>query len=353
MLAQFDLPTATAKAQSLGFQTLGVSNTDLSEAEAGLLAWLAAGWHGEMDYMARHGLTRARPAALQTGTLSVLTLRMNYLDESALPAATALAQPETAYVSRYALGRDYHKVLRSRLQLLLTWLCETWPAQFNATTCRVFTDSAPVMEVALATKAGIGWRGKHTLLLDRSAGSLFFIGEIYVSADLTPTAPTQSHCGSCEACLSACPTQAIIAPYRLDARRCLSYLSIEQDGPIPVEFRAAMGNRIYGCDDCQLACPWNKFAQTAALPDFKTRHQLDSARLLDLLAWSEAEFNDRMQGSAIRRIGHRSWQRNIIVALGNALRATGSIEIAAALAQFYTEDLMLAEHLAWAQAQKP
>ena len=319
-----------AWAQQLGFSQIGVSDIDLRAAEPGLQAWLSAGCHGSMDYMERHGMKRARPAELVPGTLRVLTARMDYLPavSSSAPAPGAsedwqaiewqrLKTPEQATVSVYARGRDYHKVLRQRLQTLADHIAgDIGPFGY-----RVFTDSAPVLEVELATRSGPGWRGKHTLALHRDAGSMFFLGEIYIDYPLPVTEPVAAHCGSCSACIDICPTQAIVAPYRLDARRCISYLTIEHAGAIPVEFRKAMGNRIYGCDDCQLACPWNKYAQRSPLPDFEVRPALADPTLLKLWAWNEADFLRHTEGSAIRRIGHERWRRNLAVAMGNALRA--------------------------------
>ena len=308
--------------RQLGFSQIGVAPVDLSSAEPGLLAWLAAGHHGSMDYMQRHGLMRARPAELMPGTLSVITARMNYLpsgssDDLISRELARLQQPGEAVISVYARGRDYHKVMRQRLQQLAHKLQEvTGPLGH-----RVFTDSAPVLEAELAVKSGLGWRGKHTLVLQREAGSFFFLGEIFVDMALTPSEPVSDHCGSCNACISACPTQAIVAPYQLDARRCISYLTIEHDGPIPLELRALMGNRIYGCDDCQLVCPWNKFAQRSALPNFDERHGLGAAQLVHLMQWDEATFLRMTEGSAIRRIGHVRWLRNVAIAIGNALRS--------------------------------
>lgn len=306
--------------QELAFSQIGVTGVDLRSAEPGLQAWLADGCHGSMDYMARHGLTRARPAELVPGTLSVITARMNYLPASTPADWTdrelqRLQQPGEAVVSVYARGRDYHKVLRQRLQKLADRIA----ADIGPFGHRVFTDSAPVLEAELATRSGLGWRGKHTLVLDREAGSMFFLGEIFVDLALPPTEPVSSHCGSCSACIDACPTQAITGPYRLDARRCISYLTIEHDGPIPPALRPLLGNRIYGCDDCQLVCPWNKFAQRSPLPDFDERQGLSDRTLVELFGWTEAEFLHRTEGSAIRRIGHERWLRNIALALGNAL----------------------------------
>jgi epoxyqueuosine reductase len=340
--------------RELGFSQIAIAGIDLTTAEAGLLAWLQAGFHGGMGYMAAHGLKRARPAELVPGTVRVITARMDYLPRDTPPdwlqaEQQALAEPQRAVVSVYARGRDYHKVLRQQLQRL----AERLAAEVGPLGHRVFTDSAPVLEVELATRAGLGWRGKHTLALHREAGSMFFLGEIYIDLPLPIDEPTSSHCGSCEACLTACPTQAIVAPYRLDARRCISYLTIEHQGAIPPELRPSIGNRIYGCDDCQLACPWNKYAQRATLPDFDTRAPLGSATLLQLWAWDEAEFLRRTEGSAIRRIGLARWRRNLAVALGNAWRETGEPALAQALqAALPHADELLAEHIRWALAQR-
>jgi len=327
---------------------------DLSAAEPGLLAWLAEGFHGDMAYMAAHGLKRARPAELVPGTVSVITARMDYLP-AAIPhdwqavEFARLARPQEGVVSLYARGRDYHKVLRSRLQKLAERMAEH-AGPFGH---RVFTDSAPVLEAELAARSGQGWRGKHTLVLSREAGSMFFLGEIYVDMALPPSEPVSGHCGSCQACLDVCPTQAIVAPYRLDARRCISYLTIEHDGPIPPELRPLLGNRIYGCDDCQLACPWNKYAQRSALPDFDPRAGLTGSTLAALFGWSEVEFLQRTEGSAIRRIGHTRWLRNIAVALGNALRAAPDPAIVEALRQRASDPSeTVREHVAWALAQQ-
>jgi epoxyqueuosine reductase len=345
-------------ARELGFSQIGVAGVDLGAAEPGLLAWLAAGFHGEMGYMAAHGLKRARPAELVPGTVSVITARMDYL-----PAATPerwqavewdrLARPQEGVVSLYARGRDYHKVMRARLQKL----GERVAAEIGPMGFRAFTDSAPVLEAELAARSGQGWRGKHTLVLSRDAGSMFFLGEIYVDVALPSSAPVEPHCGSCSACLDVCPTQAIVAPHRLDARRCISYLTIEHAGPIPPELRPLMGNRIYGCDDCQLACPWNKFAHRSPLPDFDERAGLAGAALVDLFGWSEEEFLRRTEGSAIRRIGHPRWLRNVAVALGNALRADTAADLDGAergrmrqalAARIAHPDPIVREHVAWA-----
>jgi len=339
-------------AAALGFSQIGVADIDLASAEPGLRAWLDNGFHGRMDYMARHGMKRARPAELVPGTVRVITARMDYLPR-ALPEGwqaiewQRLAAPQRAAVSIYARGRDYHKVLRSRLQKLADKLVE----EIGPLGHRVFTESAPVLEVELATKSGLGWRGKHTLALDREAGSTFFLGEIYVDAPLPVTPPASAHCGACRACIDICPTRAIVAPYRLDARRCISYLTIEHDGAIPVELRPLIGNRIFGCDDCQLVCPWNKYARRSSLPDFDARQGLDGASLLELWAWDEAEFLRATVGSAIRRIGYERWRRNLAVALGNALRASGDGRIAAALAAAREgASKIVREHVDWALA---
>ncbi|MBK9609264.1 MAG: tRNA epoxyqueuosine(34) reductase QueG [Betaproteobacteria bacterium] len=334
-----------AWAAELGFQESGIADTDLSATEAGLLQWLAAGCHGAMDYMARHGLKRARPAELTPGTLRIISVRMNYWPPDATAADAVLADPELGYVSRYALGRDYHKVLRNRLQQLI----DRMRAAFGDYAFRAFSDSAPVLEVALAEKAGLGWRGKHTLLLDRAAGSYFFLGEIYTDLPLPATSATSAHCGTCSRCIEACPTGAIVAPYRVDARLCISYLTIEHPGSIPEALRPALGNRIYGCDDCQLVCPWNQYAHASAEPDFAARNGLDGARLADLFAWSAEEFDARLAGSAIRRIGHERWLRNIAVALGNA-PATAAVT-AALRARAADASPLVREHVAWALAR--
>jgi epoxyqueuosine reductase len=328
--------------REIGFDAIAIAGTDLAEEETKLLEWLGRGWHGEMDYMARHGARRARPAELVPGTVSVITARLNYTPDEARPTEDVLADPESAFVSRYALGRDYHKVLRAKLQRL----ADRMTAELGPFHYRVFTDSAPVMEVSLAQRAGLGWRGKHTLLLSRDAGSLFFLGELFVALDLARDAPVTEHCGTCARCIAICPTQAIVAPYQLDARRCISYLTIEHHGTIPEELRPLMGNRIYGCDDCQLVCPWNKYARVAAIPDFAVRNGLDATSLIDLFAWTEEEFNRRMEGSAIRRIGHERWLRNIAVALGNA---PSTPEIAAALrSRLEDPSALVREHVHWA-----
>jgi len=329
----------------LGFQSVGIAGTDLRAAETRLLAWLAAGMQGEMDYMAKHGAKRARPAELVPGTVRVITVRMNYRPPQARDGWEVLEDPERAFVSRYALGRDYHKVLRNRLEALARRIA----AAAGPFAYRVFTDSAPVMEVELARQSGIGWRGKHTLLLTREHGSWFFLGELYTDLPLPADAPQAGHCGTCQACIDVCPSRAIVAPYVLDARRCISYLTIEHKGPIAEELRPLLGNRIYGCDDCQLVCPWNKFAQPSGESDFHVRNGLDDASLAELFAWDETAFNDRLVGSAIRRIGHERWLRNIAVALGNA--PTTPETIAALGARRDHPSQLVREHVAWALAR--
>jgi len=322
----------------LGFQAVGIADTDLAAAENRLGEWLGKGWHGEMDYMARHGALRARPAELLPGTLRVISCRMDY--------AHSLEEDEDdplhASISRYARGRDYHKVLRGRLQKL----CDRIEVEAGPFGHRVFADSAPVMEVELAAKAGIGWRGKHTLLLSREAGSWFFLGEVYTSLPLPADAPAGEHCGTCTKCIDVCPTRAIRAPYQLDARRCISYLTIELKGSIPQELRPLVGNRVYGCDDCQAVCPWNSFARPSAEPDFAVRNGLDRASLVELFAWSESEFCERMAGSPIRRIGYERWLRNLAVGLGNAPTTP---EVTAALrARADHPSALVREHVSWA-----
>jgi len=329
--------------RELGFQQLGIADTDLTEAEARLQDWLARGWHGDMDYMARHGSKRSRPAELVPGTLRVISVRMDYLPPDDDPAPQ-LADPAAAFISRYALGRDYHKVLRNRLQKLAGRI-ESAIGPFGY---RVFVDSAPVLEKPLAEKAGLGWIGKHTNLINRQAGSWFFLGELYTDLPLPPDAPAEAHCGSCSACIDVCPTRAIVAPYQLDARRCISYLTIELQGSIPEALRPGIGNRIYGCDDCQQVCPWNRFATPSPETDFLPRHGLDSATLMALFAWDEATFLAHTEGSAIRRLGWPRWLRNIAVALGNS----GDDRAVAALqARAHHPDPRVREHVTWALAR--
>ncbi len=328
--------------QALGFQQIGIADIDLSAYEARLDAWLAAGHQGDMDWMAAHGRKRSRPELLEPGTRSVIVARMDYLPAAATPVEALLQQPDKACISRYAIGRDYHKVLRSRLKALAQRI-ETAIGAFGY---RVFTDSAPVLEKPLAEKAGLGWIGKHTNLLNRHAGSWFFLGEIYTDLALPPDAPVQDHCGSCRRCIDICPTEAIIGPYQLDARRCISYLTIELKGAIPVEFRTAIGNRIYGCDDCQMVCPWNRYAQFSRIDDFTPRQELDAGELVSLFGWDEARFLARTEGTAIRRIGHERWLRNIAVALGNA---PGTPAVIAALTSRRDHpSALVREHVAWA-----
>src|SRR3954466_8571853 len=323
--------------QELGLEDVGIADADLSAAEPRLLDWLAQGRHGEMENMARHGALRARPAELKPGTLRVISCRMDYaLGDEQLPEPA-----DRAYIARYARGRDYHKVLRDRLQKL----CERIEAEVGAFGYRVFTDSAPVMEVELAVRAGIGWRGKHTLLLDRT-GSWFFLGEVYTDLPLPADQPTGEHCGTCRRCIDICPTQAIIPPYQLDARRCISYLTIEHKSAIPEELRPLIGNRVYGCDDCQIVCPWNGFARPSAEEDFKPRNGLDRATLVELFAWTESEFDQRLQGSAIRRIGYEQWLRNLAVGLGNAPTSGEVIEALRARADH--PSALVREHVRWA-----
>jgi epoxyqueuosine reductase len=352
-----------------GFSQIGVAGVDLSSAEPGLTQWLAQGFHGSMDYMAAHGLKRARPAELVPGTVSVITARMDYLPRIQGTRTDAAGSsdwqrvefdrlncPTEGIVSVYARGRDYHKVLRSRLQQLQTRMAHA----IGPFGHRVFTDSAPVLEAELAARSGQGWRGKHTLVLSREGGSMFFLGEIYVDLALPESEPVAAHCGTCLACIDICPTQAIIGPYKLDARRCISYLTIEHAGPIPLEFRPLIGNRIYGCDDCQLICPWNKFARRSTLPDFDERGGVSGRQLTSLLAWSEADFLRITEGSAIRRIGHARWLRNVALALGNALRAlspdpangesAGALRSALA-GRLDHPDPVVREQVVWALAQ--
>jgi epoxyqueuosine reductase len=354
------------EALSLGFSSLGISDIDLKDASIGLRSWLSEGYHGDMDYMARHEQLRGDPVTLHPGTVCAVMVTMNYAPVDQEWIATSLqtiGKSQQAYVARYALGRDYHKIVRANLQKLATSFEKILGAN-DRLGYRVFCDSAPVMEVELASKAGLGWRGKNTLLLSREQGSMFFIGTLYVDKQL-PVADNQmssgEHCGSCTRCMDVCPTKAFDEPYRLDARKCISYLTIENKGAIPIEYRKAMGNRIYGCDDCQLVCPWNKYAQAATHSDFATRHSLDHASLLELFAWTEVEFNTRMAGSAIYRIGYWRWLRNLAVGLGNAV--TNALteerkEIIAAL--FVTkakldvtqpEQALVVEHIDWALAQ--
>lgn len=329
----------------LGFQQVGICDTQLEAHEKHLRGWLERGFHGEMEYMQRHGTRRSRPAELVPGTVRVISVRLDYLPEAAAPVDTLLQRPDTALISRYALGRDYHKLMRKRLQRLAARV-EEYAGAFGY---RVFVDSAPVLEKALAEKAGLGWIGKHSNLINRHAGSWFFLGEIYTDLPLPPDPPASEHCGDCTRCLDVCPTQAIVAPFQVDARRCISYLTIELHGSIPTEFRALIGNRIFGCDDCQAVCPWNRFARFTAETDFTPRHGLDSAQLLELFAWDEQTFLERTRGSAIRRIGYERWLRNIAVALGNA--PTSGAIVAALEARGQHPSALVREHVEWALAR--
>jgi epoxyqueuosine reductase len=326
----------------LGFQQVGIAAITLDADEARLEEWLARGHHGDMHYMQRHGTRRTRPADLVPGTVRVISARMDYLPPRTRDAWSVLRDRTLAYISRYALGRDYHKTLRRRLQRLADRIEEA-VGPFGY---RVFVDSAPVLEKALARDAGLGWIGKHTNLLNRHAGSWFFLGELYTDLPLPADAAPRNHCGSCSACIDICPTHAIVAPYQLDARRCISYLTIEHHGAIPLEFRKAIGNRIYGCDDCQLVCPWNRYARLTPEDDFAPRHGLDTAGLAQLFAWTPAEFEARTEGSAIRRIGHERWLRNVAVALGNA--PTSAEVIAALRSRQRSDSALVREHVEWA-----
>ncbi|MGI9211290.1 MAG: tRNA epoxyqueuosine(34) reductase QueG [Methylococcaceae bacterium] len=332
--------------QELGFQHTAITGIDMGVAPARLHEWLAAGFHGDMNWMADQAALRTQPDTLQPGTIRVICVRMDYLPEPMPEAWAQLNNGEAAYISRYALGRDYHKLIRKRLQTL----AEQIRQQITGMKYRVFCDSAPVLEKPLASQAGLGWIGKHTNLIHRNAGSFFFLGEIYTDLPLPVDQPVTPHCGSCTACMDICPTQAIIAPYQLDARRCIAYLTIEWRGIIPLEFRRAIGNRIYGCDDCQLVCPWNRYAQITREPDFKPRHGLDTASLLSIWDWSETRFLKDMEGSPIRRIGYNAWLRNIAVALGNA---PASPQIVSALQSRLTQaDPVLQEHILWSLAEQ-
>ena len=326
----------------LGFAEAGISGTELGKDEQHLQRWLEGGHHGEMEYMARHGTKRSRPVELEPGTQRVISVRMDYIPPGTANAWDVLGDAEAGYVSRYALGRDYHKLMRNRLQKL----AERIQGAVGDFGYRAYVDSAPVLEKALARDAGLGWIGKHTVLINRHAGSYFFLGELYTDLPLPVDEPASAHCGTCTRCIDVCPTQAITGPYQLDAKRCISYLTIELKGSIPEELRAPMGNRIFGCDDCQLVCPWNKFAQIATEPDFAPRHQLDGARLVELFGWTEQEFLKRTEGMAIRRTGYEGWLRNIAVALGNA---PPSEAIRAALNQRADDaSAVVREHVAWA-----
>ncbi|MCI0504904.1 MAG: tRNA epoxyqueuosine(34) reductase QueG [Gammaproteobacteria bacterium] len=335
-----------SQARALGFQRVGIADTNLADAEIHLLNWLRNGYQGEMEYMRRHGVKRSRPADLQAGTVRVISAAVNYWPEmNHEQCRSVLDDPEKAYVSRYALGRDYHKLLRKRLQTLANNISQ----QIGEFGYRVFTDSAPVLEKALAEKAGMGWIGKHTNLITEHTGSWFFIGEIYTDLPLPADTPAGNHCGTCQACIDACPTGAIIAPYTLDARLCISYLTIELRGSIPPELRPLIGNRIYGCDDCQIVCPWNRFARQTSEHDFLPRHHLDDVRLLELFSWTEQQFLENTEGSAIRRLGYECWLRNIAVALGNA-PASGAI-VTALQDKLRHPSKLVREHVQWALQQ--
>jgi len=325
-----------------GFQQVGISNIDLDQAEARLEAWLQNNYHGEMEYMSRHGEKRSRPNMLVPGTLSVISVRMDYLPDESESPKSLLDHPTKAYISRYALGRDYHKVLRSRLKRLALKI----EARIGRMGYRVFVDSAPVLEKPIAEKAGLGWIGKHTNLINRDDGSWFFLGELFTDLELPADAAESSHCGTCRACIDVCPTGAIVAPYKLDARRCISYLTIELKGAIPVEHRKSIGNRVYGCDDCQLFCPWNKFAQPTKEKDFQPRHHLESADLVELFSWTETEWLSKTEGSAMRRLGYERWLRNLAVALGNAASTPDVID--ALKEKQHTDSQLVNDHVEWA-----
>lgn len=333
-------------AQELGFADIGVSNIDLTQDEKRFNEWLAKGFHGSMDYMQRHGDKRTQPELLIPQTISILSLRMDYLPESQAKAIDILNSPNKAYVSRYALGRDYHKLIRSRLQKLAVRI----QAEIEHTQYRVFTDSAPVLEKPIAYKSGLGWVGKHSNILNREAGSWFFLGEIYLNFALPESNKRQPHCGQCTDCIDVCPTDAIVEPYVVDARKCISYLTIEYHGAIPVELRSKMGNRIYGCDDCQLFCPWNRFAKISQHDDFKARNDMNDQTLVNLFSWDEQTFLQRFEGSAIRRIGYQSWLRNIAIALGNADK--NELHLNALLQRKDHSNQMVAEHIHWAIEQQ-
>ena len=334
--------------QELGFQQVGIADTELPEAEVHLQNWLDNNFHGDMDYMQRHGLKRSRPGLLHPGTVRVISVRMDYQSEAAATMKQLLTDPTSAYISRYALGRDYHKLMRNRLQKLADKIQAETGSQLPGS-MRAFVDSAPVLEKALAEKAGLGWIGKHTNVINRKAGSWFFLGELFTNLPLPIDSPASAHCGECRACLDICPTQAIIAPYQVDARRCISYLTIELQGSIPENLRPLIGNRIYGCDDCQIICPWNRFAKLSSEQDFSPRHRLNTRQLLEVFAWTEAEFLAKTEGSAIRRIGHQRWLRNIAVALGNAPASALIIDVLKPMLDHDSD--MVKEHVRWALAQ--
>jgi epoxyqueuosine reductase len=333
---------------ALGFNQVGITDTNLQTAEIEHQAWVAKGFHGEMNYMAKHGVKRTRPAELVPNTMRVISVRLDYLPPNATDSESVLQDSAKAFISRYALGRDYHKVMRNKLQKLSDKIQqEANKLEIADFSYRVFTDSAPVLEVALAEKAGLGWRGKHTLLINKNRGSWFFLGEIYTNLPLSlDEAPSVNHCGTCTSCIDVCPTQAITTPYEVDARRCISYLTIELKGSIPLEFRPLIGNRVYGCDDCQLYCPWNKFAQITAENDFHVKHGLDDISLVDCFGWTENEFKTKMAGSAIYRIGYAQWLRNLAIGLGNA---PSTPDVVQALKNHIDhEDKVIQEHVRWA-----
>lgn len=341
--------------KDLGFADIGITDIDLSSAEVNHQTWIKKGFHGEMDYMAKHGTKRSRPAELVPNTQRVISARLDYLPPKAQDSWQIMADGEKAFISRYALGRDYHKVMRNKLQKLCDKIAHELKSHANSSMreslfeCRAFTDSAPVLEVELAEKSGLGWRGKHTLLINKDHGSWFFLGEIYTNLPLPIDTKASQHCGSCSACIDICPTQAITKPYEVDARRCISYLTIELKTSIPIEFRPLIGNRVYGCDDCQLSCPWNKFAEITQEPDFNVRHGLDDISLIDCFRWTEAEFNQKMAGSAIYRIGYAQWLRNIAVGLGNAPSSPQVVQ--ALLTRKEDSNPLIREHVLWALSQ--
>ncbi len=347
MTVDFNKLTANIKSwgHNLGFTRVGISDIDLSEAEQSLLEWLRKGFHGEMAYMKKHGSKRSRPEELIPGTVRVISTAIDYMPETASDSLASLSKSELGYISRYALGRDYHKVVRKKLQRLALKIND----EISDFGFRAFCDSAPVLEKPLGSRAGLGWVGKHTNLLNRTDGSYFFLGEIYINIALPVDSPVSAHCGSCTACITACPTEAIIAPYQLDARKCISYLTIELHGSIPEEYRKPMGNRIYGCDDCQLVCPWNKYAKIAAEPDFAIRHPLHDKSLAALFLWDEHTFLKLTEGTAIRRIGYIRWLRNIAVALGNAPSSQAVVEALESRRNHPSE--LVQEHVRWALAQ--
>ncbi len=333
-------------AQALGFDEIGIANTDLSGHEARLMQWLNEGMHGDMEFMARHGTKRCHPTELIPDTISIISVRMNYLPQQTILPQQVLRQPTTAYIARYALGRDYHKLMRKRLQKLADRI-----ERSIGTFCyRAFVDSAPVMEKAIAEKAGLGWTGKHTLNLNRETGSWYFLGELYTNLPLPVSKPTQKHCGDCKRCIDVCPTHAIVAPYRLDAKRCIAYLTIELKGSIPVDLRPLIGNRIFGCDDCQLVCPWNRFAKTSADPAFQVKNKLDSSELIDLFKWTEQEFVARTQGTVLYRLGYERWLRNIAVGLGNAPYSADIVT--ALIVRSDYPSALVQEHVTWAIDQQ-